>query len=53
VQHDTLYNRGVGMDYKAVKEYWLKFAKDWQEDVKTLNQQVIDFWKDFFNQNQK
>ena len=38
------------LDYKAVKEYWQKFAKDWQEDVKTLNKQVIDFWKDFFNQ---
>ena len=36
------------LDYKAVKDYWTKFFKDWQEDVKESQKEILNYWKDFF-----
>ena len=41
------------MDYNTVKSFWTKFFKDWQEDAKSYQEQVADFWIDFFKQNKK
>ena len=41
------------MDYNTVKSFWTKFFKDWQEGAKSYQEQVADFWKDFFKQNKK
>jgi hypothetical protein len=40
-------------DYNSIKSFWTKFYKDWQEDAKSYQEQVAEFWKDFFKQNKK
>ena len=35
------------LDYKAVKDYWTRFFKDWQEDVKESQKEILKFWSDF------
>ena len=37
-------------DYNSIKSFWSKFFKDWQEDAKSYQEQVTEFWKDFFKQ---
>ena len=36
------------MDYKTVKDYWTKFFKDWQDDVKESKKEILNYWKEFF-----
>jgi hypothetical protein len=38
----------MGMDYKAVKDYWTKFFNDWQKDVKESQKEILNYWSEFF-----
>ena len=35
-------------DYKTFKDYWSKWIKDWQDDVKESQKEILKFWSDFF-----
>jgi hypothetical protein len=49
----TTMDKQMMYDYNSMKSFWTKFYKDWAEDAKSYQEQVAEFWKDFFKQNKK